>query len=157
MNQNYTNNKNNGLAIAGLICSACGFITCGLSSIVGLILSIISFNKSKKENDSSKGLSIAGIILGSIFLLIYLLMFGLLILGINSSIVESYEEEEPSVNYYESEKKEETTSKEKENVTNENNTTKKEDINTTKNKIFVNHGGRVCLPFAERVCSEELQ
>lgn len=42
-----TKNKNV-IALAGFICSVCGFITCGLSSIVGVVLSLIGLNKSKK-------------------------------------------------------------------------------------------------------------
>jgi len=57
--------KNN-MALAGFICSISGFITCGIVSIVGLILSIIGLNKSKELNGEGKGLAIAGIVIGVI-------------------------------------------------------------------------------------------
>ena len=39
-------NKKNNQAIAGFVCSLCGILTCGISSIVGLVLSIIGLKKS---------------------------------------------------------------------------------------------------------------
>lgn len=38
-----------GKAIAGFICSLCGFLTCGISSIVGLVLSILGLIESRKR------------------------------------------------------------------------------------------------------------
>ena len=75
--ENKVNEKKNGLAIAGFVCSLCGFVTCGLTSFVGLILSIVGLAKSKDYNENGKGLSIAGIIIGAIFVLVYVLIFGL--------------------------------------------------------------------------------
>ena len=74
--ENKVNEKKNGLAIAGFVCSLCGFVTCGLTSFIGLILSIVGLAKSKDYNENGKGLSIAGIIIGAIFVLVYVLIFG---------------------------------------------------------------------------------
>lgn len=49
----------NGLAIAG-------FVVSFFFSVVGLILSIIGLKKSQTMNDSGKGFAIAGIVLGAI-------------------------------------------------------------------------------------------
>lgn len=76
---NTQSKKNNGLSIAGFICALCGFITCGVTSIVGLILSIIGLSESKKRGESD-GLAIAGIIISSIPLVI-----GVLLLAVASS------------------------------------------------------------------------
>ena len=60
-------NKKNNQAIAGFVCSLCGILTCGISSIVGLVLSIIGLKKSKELNNDGKGLSIAGIIVSVVY------------------------------------------------------------------------------------------
>lgn len=68
--------KTNGLAIASLITSLCGFITCGLSAIVGLILGIVSLTQIKKRGDRGFGLALAGTIVGGVLtagFLIYLI------------------------------------------------------------------------------------
>ena len=57
--------KRSGLTTAGFICSLLGFITCGITSIVGLILSIIGYSDSKK-NGKPDNLALAGIIISAI-------------------------------------------------------------------------------------------
>lgn len=66
--------QNNGIAIAGFVCSLCGLITCGITSIVGLVLSIIGLNKSKEVNGKNKGMAIAGIVISAIVIIIYAIM-----------------------------------------------------------------------------------
>ena len=63
--QNVVPNKKNGLSTAGFICSIVGILTCGLTSIIGLILSIIGFCQSKKKGEKD-GLALAGIIISAI-------------------------------------------------------------------------------------------
>lgn len=70
--------KVNGLAIAGMICAIVGiiggnYIFC-IPSIVGLILSIIGMVKVKEYN-SGYGFALAGIIVGAIGLLIWLIVW----------------------------------------------------------------------------------
>ena len=67
------NNNNSSLSIAGFVCSLCGFITCGLTSIVGLVLSIIGLQESKKKGQPY-GMAIAGIAISSILLIFILMM-----------------------------------------------------------------------------------
>lgn len=69
-----TKSKNLPISIAGFICSLFGIVTCGLSAIVGLILSIIGLEKSKK-NGHKDTLAIAGIVISIIFL--YLIIFAI--------------------------------------------------------------------------------
>ena len=57
--------KKSSLSTAGFVCSLCGFVTCGITSIIGLILSIIGLSQSKK-NGQSDGLAIAGIVIGAL-------------------------------------------------------------------------------------------
>lgn len=71
----------NGTAIAGFVLSLVSFMSCGLTSLVGLILSIIGIKKSKDLKDSGKGLSIAGIIISSITLFAAILLIILMLAG----------------------------------------------------------------------------
>ncbi|MDE7082810.1 MAG: DUF4190 domain-containing protein [Clostridia bacterium] len=74
-----TDNKFNGFALAGMICAIVGiiggnWIWC-IPSIVGLIFSIIGFVK-VKEFKSGYGFALAGIIVGALGLLIWLIIWG---------------------------------------------------------------------------------
>lgn len=73
-NNKIIKNKVNGLSIGGFVCSIIGFLTCGLTSLVGLVLSIIGLQKSKKS-EVKDGFALSGIIISSI-------VMGLWILGI---------------------------------------------------------------------------
>ena len=81
--------KNNGLSIAGFICGLCGLITCGLTSIIGLALSIVGLSQSKKNNQTD-GFAIAGIVISSIFVLP-------LALGFINGFISAIEAEEVEV------------------------------------------------------------
>lgn len=65
-------NKNE-IAIIGFICSLCGYFSAGLTSIVGLILSIIGLKKSKKLDGSNKIFAKIGIILSALQILLIIL------------------------------------------------------------------------------------
>lgn len=67
--------KKNTFSSAGLVCSTCGFITCGLSSVFGIILSIIGLKKSKSLDGEGKSNAVNGIILGVVSLLIFIGIF----------------------------------------------------------------------------------
>lgn len=78
----YPEGKLNGLAIAGFIVSIASFFICGISSIVGLILSIIGMVQIKNSVKAGvpqrgNGFAIAGLVLGIIgvvFIVIYIIM-----------------------------------------------------------------------------------
>ena len=55
--------RTNGMGIAGFVLSF-------LIPILGLIFSIIGYTKAKEYNDNAKGLSLAGIIISSVFIVI---------------------------------------------------------------------------------------
>ena len=59
----------NGLAIASLVCSVIGLL-CGVGSIVGVILGIVALGQIKKSGQQGRGLAIAGIAVGAVFLVI---------------------------------------------------------------------------------------
>ncbi|PXX63171.1 uncharacterized protein DUF4190 [Nocardia tenerifensis] len=54
----------NGMAIGALIASLAGFVTCGLGSIVGIILGVIGLNQIKQTGQDGKGMALAGIWIG---------------------------------------------------------------------------------------------
>jgi hypothetical protein len=60
----YPASPSNGLAIASLICSILGLVTCCVTSFVGIGLGIAGLNQSKRTG-VGRGLSIAGIAVGS--------------------------------------------------------------------------------------------
>ena len=68
------NQKYNGLAIAGFICSF-------LVSLPGLILSIVGLNQIKKQGGKGKGLAIAGIIISAASMVIQVILVIALIVG----------------------------------------------------------------------------
>ena len=59
--------RTSGLAIASLILGVCGFITIGLTGIVGLILGIVALSGMSRDRElGGKGLAIAGVITSSL-------------------------------------------------------------------------------------------
>ena len=65
--------KNNSLSIAGFICSLVGLLTCGITSLIGLILSIIGLSSSKKKGEKDP-FALAGIIISAIYIAILILI-----------------------------------------------------------------------------------
>lgn len=69
----------NGLAIGSLIASIAGLFSCGLGSIVGLVLGVIALNQIKQTGQQGKGLAISGIVVGGVivaFVLLYFVVVG---------------------------------------------------------------------------------
>ncbi len=60
--------KNNGLAIASLVCSLVGLL-CGVGALLGIIFGFVARNQIAKSNGSQKGsgMALAGIIIGFIY------------------------------------------------------------------------------------------
>ncbi len=65
--------KNNSLSIAGFICSIVGVATCGITSLIGLILSIVGLSSSKKKGQKDP-FALAGIIISVIYIAILILI-----------------------------------------------------------------------------------
>jgi hypothetical protein len=53
-----------GMAIGALIASLLGFVTCGIGSIVGIILGAIAVNQIKQSGQDGRGMALAGIWIG---------------------------------------------------------------------------------------------
>ena len=63
----------NGLSIAGFVLALISLICCGLTSPIGLILSIIGLVKGEEEDRTGKGLAIAGIIISAIMIIFFII------------------------------------------------------------------------------------
>lgn len=76
----------NGFAVAGFVISLVSTILCcGSFNWLSLVFSIIGLVNSKKMNGEGKGLSIAGIVISSVFLVLTILLFAF---GVTASILE---------------------------------------------------------------------
>lgn len=65
----------NGLAIAGFVVSLVSLVCCGgIFGIIGLILSVVGSSKAKELNGSGQGLAVAGIVLGIISMLYFIII-----------------------------------------------------------------------------------
>lgn len=76
--------RENGLGLAGLIFSILGWLTCGLLSIPGVILSLMGLS-----SPGPKGTSIAGVIVGLPGVLFILFMLGSLALGLGIPFIQT--------------------------------------------------------------------
>lgn len=93
----YPQDRWNGMAIAGFVCSF-------LFSIVGLVLSIIGYNQTKKTGEKGKELAVAGIIISGLSIVMTIVMIiafvaiGVSVLGValddtrNSYACDPYDE-----------------------------------------------------------------
>jgi len=73
--------KTSGMAIASLVLGICGLISCGITSLVGLILGIVALGKINKSRgqQSGQGLAIAGIVVSGVCLLMLPIGAGMLL------------------------------------------------------------------------------
>ena len=102
--------KTNGLCIGGFVTSLVSILCCGITAIIGLILSIIGAVSAKKKKEKGMGLAIAGIIISSILLIIGLITFCVradyILKKISnndwnfSDIAETYDDYDDEDNYY---------------------------------------------------------
>ncbi|MEU3625054.1 hypothetical protein BS329_23055 [Amycolatopsis coloradensis] len=78
--------QDNGMAIAGLVCSLVGICSC-VTVIVGLILGHIGLAKANRGEAGGRGMALAAVIIGYIVLALYVGFFGtLIILGVNGEL-----------------------------------------------------------------------
>lgn len=87
-------------------------ITCGLTSIIGLILSIIGLIKSKDYNENGKGLSIAGIVISGVFIFMFIFFFAIGMSLPEETSDDSYINETEEIEKTTTRKQETTTKKE---------------------------------------------
>ncbi|MGV9795604.1 MULTISPECIES: DUF4190 domain-containing protein [unclassified Gordonia (in: high G+C Gram-positive bacteria)] len=79
--------KNNPLAIASLVCSIVGLVCCGLTAIVGLVLGIVARKQIKESNgtQTGDGMALAGIIIGAIVTVLFIIYWILVFAGVIGS------------------------------------------------------------------------
>lgn len=78
--------QDNGMAIAGLVCSLVGICSC-VTVIVGLILGHIGLAKANRGEAGGRGMALAAVIIGYIVLALYVGFFGtLIVLGVNGEL-----------------------------------------------------------------------
>ncbi len=78
--------QDNGMAIAGLVCSIVGICSC-VTVIVGLILGHIGLAKVNRGEAGGRGMALAAVVIGYIVLALYTGFFGtLIILGVNGEL-----------------------------------------------------------------------
>ncbi|MGK8521551.1 DUF4190 domain-containing protein [Nocardia asteroides] len=71
----------NGMAIGALISSLVGFVTCGLGSIVGIILGTVALNQIKQSGQEGRGMALAGIWIGVGAIVLGILWFVVVIIA----------------------------------------------------------------------------
>ncbi len=69
----------NGLAIGAFITSLCGLLTCGVTSLVGIILGIIAVNQIKQRDQNGRGLALAAIWIGVGLIVLWIVYFVVII------------------------------------------------------------------------------
>ncbi|WP_409492758.1 DUF4190 domain-containing protein [Amycolatopsis sp. cmx-11-12] len=78
--------QDNGMAIAGLVCSLIGICSC-VTVIVGLILGHIGLAKANRGEAGGRSMALAAVIIGYIVLALYVGFFGtLIVLGVNGEL-----------------------------------------------------------------------
>lgn len=78
----YPQDRWNGMAIAGFVCSF-------IFSIVGLVLSIIGYNQTKKTGEKGKELALAGIIISGLSIVMTIVMIiAFVVIGVSVAGVE---------------------------------------------------------------------
>ena len=73
-------------AIVSLVLSVVGFATCGVTSIVGVIFGHIAMGKIKRGEEDGYGMALAGIIVGYVVIVGYLL-FVLFYIGLMAAVI----------------------------------------------------------------------
>jgi hypothetical protein len=63
--------RTDGLAIAALVCGLCGFL-CFIPGILGVVFGIVALRRIDRERTEGKGLAIAGIATGSVWVALLL-------------------------------------------------------------------------------------
>ncbi|WP_197381963.1 DUF4190 domain-containing protein [Mycolicibacterium mengxianglii] len=81
----------NGKAIAALVTAVGGLVLCGLPSIAGIILGIIAMRETKRTGQDGYGLALAGLIVGSLVVLLGILyIVFIVVIASNSSTYPTY-------------------------------------------------------------------
>jgi Domain of unknown function (DUF4190) len=80
----------NGKAIGALVASLAGLLLCGVPSIVGLILGVVAMRETKRTGQEGYGLALAGVIVGALAVVGWLLYVVVIIFAIAVSSPSYY-------------------------------------------------------------------
>lgn len=69
----------NGLAVASMILGILGFVTCGVTSVLAVIMGHVALAQIKRTGEQGHGMALAGVILGWILTGLWLLYWGFVI------------------------------------------------------------------------------
>ena len=69
-------------AILALVLSCVGFVTCGVTAIVGVIFGHIAMGKIKRGEEEGHGMALAGLILGYVVIAGWVLYFAIVLIAI---------------------------------------------------------------------------
>ena len=78
----YPARRTNGLAIAALVCGICGFLYL-VPAILGIIFGTIAVRQINRDRTDGKGMAIAGIITGAVWLVLVLILFLVVLAAMN--------------------------------------------------------------------------
>jgi hypothetical protein len=80
----------NGKAIGALVTSLAGLMLCGVPSIVGLILGVVAMRETKRTGQEGHGLALAGVIVGALAVVGWLLYVVIVIIAVAVSSPNYY-------------------------------------------------------------------
>jgi hypothetical protein len=76
----------NGLAIASLTVSLASPLLCSLLSIVGIVLGVVALNQIKQTGQQGRGLALAGIIVGTVLVVLTIIVIVVYLAFVASAI-----------------------------------------------------------------------
>jgi hypothetical protein len=76
-------------AILALVLSCVGFVTCGITAIVGIIFGHIAMGKIKRGEEDGRGLALAGLIVGYVVIAGWVLYFVIILIAIIAASSQS--------------------------------------------------------------------
>ena len=76
-------------AILALVLSCVGFVTCGITAIVGIIFGHIAMGKIKRGEEDGRGLALAGLIIGYVVIAGWVLYFAIILIAIIAASSQS--------------------------------------------------------------------
>ncbi len=82
--------SSNGMAIASLVTSLAGLATCGVTSIVGVILGFVALNQIRQRNQDGRGMALAGIWIGIGIIVLVIAYFVIVFVVIANSSSNTY-------------------------------------------------------------------
>jgi hypothetical protein len=76
-------------AILALVLSCVGFVTCGVTSIVGVIFSHVAMGKIKRGEEEGRGMALAGMIIGYVVIAGWLLYAAIIVIALIAAANQS--------------------------------------------------------------------